>query len=474
MVTREAQRDAKRNRGFLLVLSALGVLAGSLLISSEPKGRQWAEEPKAIGTDRLVSIASLPETGGQMCQWEPASATVSLRAALRQERLAASSVPSAAKRAEAAKRKPVRMIRDPYSSYSAVAVDPIRNEVVLADENLLNVLVYDRLENTPPKASMSEPKRIIGGDKSEISFPCGLYVDPKSGDIYTVTGDAYGLLVFSNQAKGNVPPVRKLEAPHGTFGIAVDDGRGELFMTVQHDNVVIVFHKTAQGKDSPIRFLQGNRTKLANPHGLALDLKNERMFVANHGSSHLHHSGPGPASGGWYGLALGKKSWPLDQESAIRGSGKMASSSITVYPRDASGDTPPLQVIQGPKTQMNWPAGLAVSEERGEIYIANDMGDSILVFSTSANGDVAPIRVLKGPKTLIKNPTGVNLDEKNGELWVSNFGNHTATVYRTTASGDTAPLRVIRSAPLDRPTLGISNPHPVAYDSKREELLVPN
>jgi hypothetical protein len=102
------------------------------------------------------------------------------------------------------------------------------------------------------------------------------------------------------------------------------------------------------------------------------------------------------------------------------------------------------------------------------------MGDSILVFNASASGDVAPIRVLTGPKTLIKNPTGVYVDTTNDELWVANFGNHTATAYKLSAAGDIAPLRVIRSAPSDQPTLSIGNPHPVAYDTKREQLLVPN
>ena len=97
-----------------------------------------------------------------------------------------------------------------------------------------------------------------------------------------------------------------------------------------------------------------------------------------------------------------------------------------------------------------------------------------MIFSTSANGDAAPTRVLKGPKTHIKNPTGVFLDLENDELWVANFGNHSATVYKRGASGNVAPLRIIRSGPLDEPALGIGNPHPVAYDSKREEILVPN
>ena len=66
------------------------------------------------------------------------------------------------------------------------------------------------------------------------------------------------------------------------------------------------------------------------------------------------------------------------------------------------------------------------------------------------------------------------MDFKNDELWVSNMGNHRATVYARTANGDVPPKRVIRSAPADKLALAIGNPGAVGYDSKREEILVPN
>jgi DNA-binding beta-propeller fold protein YncE len=131
-------------------------------------------------------------------------------------------------------------------------------------------------------------------------------------------------------------------------------------------------------------------------------------------------------------------------------------------------------VIQGPNTQLNWPTAVAVHPERGELFVANDTGHSVLVFRTDANGDVTPIRVLKGPRSLIKNPTGLAVDLANNELWVANFGNHTATVFRIDAGGDVPPLRIIRSAPANAPAPMLSNAHTVAYDTKREELLVAN
>ena len=69
---------------------------------------------------------------------------------------------SDARKAEVANRKPLRIIRDRYALFSAVAVDAERNEVVLQDENMFRTLVYDRTTNTPPNAALSEPKRIIG------------------------------------------------------------------------------------------------------------------------------------------------------------------------------------------------------------------------------------------------------------------------------------------------------------------------
>jgi DNA-binding beta-propeller fold protein YncE len=377
---------------------------------------------------------------------------------------------STAAAAELATRKPVRMIRDSYSAYSAVAVDTAHNEVVLTDENLFNVLVYDRQARTSPN-SVTELKRLIGGLKTKIEFQCGLYIDPVNGDIYAVNNDTIDtLVIFSRKAVGDVPPDRELHTPHGTFGIAVDEDKKEMFLTVQHDSAIVVFNKMAKGIEAPIRVIQGDNTGLADPHGMALDTKNHLLYVTNHGSVHQVRPSDRPASKRSPRLPF----WPLTRDDAVPGSGKMLPPSITVYPKDAKENAPALRTIQGPKTQMNWPTGIAVDPAANEIFVANDGGNSVLVFKATDNGDVAPVRVLKGPKSLISNPTGVYLDKTNNELWVANFGNHTATVYKPTAEGDTAPIRVIRSATPDKGVPGMGNPHPIAYDTKREQILVPN
>jgi DNA-binding beta-propeller fold protein YncE len=473
-------------RTYLVVfLTLMAVIGGWVLVAGNVKlpgvvtafRSVWR---RSTGSPRLISYESLP--AGAMddegnCQMVPISTNTALAADPLQEGVPGGVAgPSSEKAAgtDVSARKPERIIHDAYASYSSVAVDPNSNEVVLTDENLFNVLVYNRLDNTPPTA-ITKPKRDIGGLKTKIEFQSGVYTDPKNGDIYAVNNDTVDtLVVFSHGATGNVRPDREVHTPHGTFGIALDEEHQEFLLTVQHDSAVVTFQKMAKSEDAPIRLLQGEHTLLADPHGIALDTKDDLIFVTNHGSVHQFRPGAVAASGRIREKDLRKSNWPLGFSNAIPGSGKMLPPSITVYPRTASGDTAPLRVIQGPKTQMNWPTGIAFDPKGNELFVANDMGDSILVFSSSASGDVAPIRVLTGSKTLIKNPTGIYVDTNNNELWVANFGNHTAAVYKLTASGDTPPLRVIRSAPANQPALGIGNPHPVAYDSKREQLLVPN
>jgi DNA-binding beta-propeller fold protein YncE len=109
-----------------------------------------------------------------------------------------------------------------------------------------------------------------------------------------------------------------------------------------------------------------------------------------------------------------------------------------------------------------------------EIAVANNGDNSVLVFGRTAQGDAGPVRVIRGMHTGIAGPMGVAVDPKNDELWVANYADHTALVFARTATGDVAPKRIIRNAPAGTPTGGFGNPYAVAYDSKRQQLLVPN
>jgi len=163
-------------------------------------------------------------------------------------------------------------------------------------------------------------------------------------------------------------------------------------------------------------------------------------------------------------------------ETGNLGSGRFNPPSITVYSLDASGDAPPLRVIQGDRTQMNWPGNLSVDQDTGDLYVANDANQSVLVFSgmTYQRGNVPPSRVIKGDKTGLTNPTGVFVDAKHQELWVANLGNSSSTVYPLKANGNVPPVRIIRSAPREHRSLTFGRTAAVTYDPNRQEILVPN
>lgn len=455
----------------------LVALAGLGLQRVDPK--EAARETVYIGDDRLISWMPLPTESGETC-WIPASASATLTPALPQQSqspgsdgaAAAPWKPGDAKKAEVALRKPLYTVSDPHFAFAGIAVDPTRNEVVIADENISRLLVYDRYENTPPTASMSEPKRIIGGENSFLEYACSVYVDPATGDIYGVNNDTMNWLpVFGRDQEGDVVPKRKIQTPHTTFGIVADEAEQELFLTIQDDHAVVVYNKEAKDEDSPVRILQGGKTLMADPHGIALDTKKGEIYVSNWGTNNER---PPLSEGGGGDARHERKDFPVGRARAFPGSGKIQPPSITVYPKKAQGDTAPLRVIQGPKTQMDWPTALAFHPERNELFIANDTADSVIVFRGDANGDVAPIRVIKGPKTMVKNPTGVAIDLTTNELWVANFGNHSATVFAIDADGNATPKRVIRGGPTSAPAPKLANAHTTAYDSKREEILIAN
>lgn len=428
---------------------------------------------------KLVSIEPIHESAndasGEMCEVVPANASTSLRSALAEEAAATTAGLSDKKKEELRTRKQLRMVKDNYSSFSSVAVDPVRNEVVMTDESLFQILVYDRMTNTPPGSNFSEPKRMIGGLDTKADYVCGLYIDPPTGDIYALNNDTVDtMIIFDRQAKGNVKPTRELFTPHGTYGITVDEDAKEMFFTVQHDSAIVVFDKYATKDDPPHRFIQGDKTRLADPHGIALDTQRGLLYVANFGSVHSHEEGKDNKGRPMYSRGKGKPNWPLTRNSAIPGSGRFYPPSVTVYRKTDKGDVTPLRKIEGPKAGFDWPTGIAIDPVKNELYVTNDMTDEVRIFDAEANGDVAPKRIIKGSNTLIKNPTGIWIDQQNQEIWVSNFGNYTTSVFPMDASGNAKPKRSIRSGPANHQALMIGNPHPVAYDSKREQILVPN
>jgi hypothetical protein len=404
--------------------------------------RLWLDSP------RLLSIQEIPDTGASC--YRPSEDSPNL---LPEQNLFdaidTSSVHAQDKQGPIDLiRPPVRGIRDTAPIFSSVSVDAVRNEVYLQDSNRWSIRVFSRLDNAKAGEPPTEPRRIISGPTSDVQFNSCVWVDPSSGDIYTVendTGDS--IVVFSNRATGDAAPLRKLKVTHRAQSMAIDEATGELFLSVQYPPQVAIYNKNASGDDKPVRLIAGPKTHFSDVHGIAIDSKNKLLYVAN---------------------------WGNVSDYKVAGSGRFEPPSISVYSATADGDTPPLRTIQGSKTQLDWPGAMSVDHDTGALYVANDMGQSIIVFQRGDQDDVAPARVIKGPNTHLSYPVGVFVDVKNKEVWASNLGNSTATVYPLMADGDVAPLRTIRGAEENKQSLKFGKTEALAYDSKRDQLLVPN
>ena len=356
---------------------------------------------------------------------------------------------------------PVRYVTDPYPTFNGVAVDVENNRVVMSDENRKSVLVYDRTRRNNSTA-VAAPLRQIMGPKTEIGFISGVEVDPSRRELYAVNNDIEDrIVVFDYDAQGNLKPRRRLYVPHQAWGVSLNPSRDEIAVSVQQLSMVAFYRRGATGLEAPLRIIKGPHTGMADGHGMCWDAVHHEIAVANHGNYAVitPYSAYDQATGSAATVSIG---------------GHFLLPSVTVYADSAAGDTRPLRAIQGPRTQINWPMGLDVDTVHDEIAVANNGDSSILIFARAADGNAAPARVLRGARTGIAGPMGVRFDTKNDELWVANYADHTALVFAREAAGNATPKRIIRNAPAGTPTSGFGNPYAVAYDSKREQLLVPN
>ena len=272
---------------------------------------------------------------------------------------------------------PLRTVQDPHSTFTGIAVDPATNEVIINDDNRFNLLIYDRSVKTD---GVAEPKRRIGGHKTKIEFISGVSIDAGRREIYTVNNDVIdNMLVFSYDQQGDVAAARELKVDHGAWGVSVDPTHEEVAVSIQHTNKIVVYRRTAQGGDVPVRLIQGKKTGISDPHGVYVDSKNDEIVLVNQSSAHdVEH--------GDRRRAFDPE---LEGKEKIRSgpsTGRFVPPSITVYARTANGDVAPLRTIQGSNTRLSLPLGIYVDTEHGEIYVANDGGHSVLVFGRTADG----------------------------------------------------------------------------------------
>ena len=334
-----------------------------------------------------------------------------------------------------------------------MAVDAESNWTVMSDSNRGSLLSYERTAGAN-SAEVTKPRWQIRGPATGMMFIAGVALDPVNREVFAVDNDIGDRMeVFPYDVQGNIKPKRVLHVPHGSWGVSLNRRRDEIAISVEHINSVVIYRREARGGDAPLRVIRGPKTGLADPHGVHFDGTHDEILVANHGNW-------APAT-------------PPSSEASAKG-GRFQPPSITIYAGTAESDAEPVRVIQGAQTQLNWPMGIHVDSIHNEIAVASYGNSAVLIFRRTDHGNVAPVRVIRGNRTGIAGPMGVAIDTKNDELWVTNYGEHSAVVFSRTAQGNVPPKRILRNAPMGAPVVGFGNPGALAYDSKRDELLVPN
>jgi len=361
---------------------------------------------------------------------------------------------------------PTRTIADPYPTLHSIVVDERHDRVFVSDPNRHALWSYERLAGSRADEAVT-PRTSIRGPSTGMMFVAGVTVDPGAEEIFTVDNDIGDrMMVFPYDADGNVKPKRVLSVPHRAWGISIARDRNEIAISVEDPREIVIYKRDADGADAPLRTIRGPHTGLGDPHGVFYDGIDRELVVANHGNVSGRQASPGDAA------PRQRRRDPARDEPLV--GGRFESPSITVYPSDAGGDVAPVRQIQGSRTGLNWPMAVDVDRDHGEVAVANNGDSSIRIFRRTATGNVPPLRVIKGERTGIKGPMGVAFDVKHDEIWVANYGDHTALVFPRTAAGNVPPKRILRNAPGRSPTVGFGNPGAVAYDSKRDEILVPN
>ena len=359
--------------------------------------------------------------------------------------------------------QPLRSIVDPYPSYNGIAFDPLNHLTVLSDTNKKSLLIYSQASGSQ-SVEETRPLRQIIGPATNIGFIAGVTIDSTNHEVFAVNNDIEDrVVVFSMQDEGSVKPKRVLHVPYSSWGLALNQARGELAVSVQQINAVVIYHRDAKGLEAPVRSIIGANTGLADPHGIFWDEGNDELFVSDHGNA--NKEGTSLSSTDYYNA---------DARLQLALGGEFQPPAIHVYAGSDKGNVKPLRAIQGALTELNWPTGMALDRSHDEVAVANSADHSVLFFRRTASGNVRPSRILRGARTGINRPMGVAVDQKNNELWVANFGDHTALVFDLKANGNMRPKRIIRNAPKGTPTTGFGNPMALAYDSRREEIVVGN
>jgi YVTN family beta-propeller protein len=261
-----------------------------------------------------------------------------------------------------------------------IAYDSGRGELFVSNSNSSNISVISDLNDTVVGTVT------LGGSPS-AAHPGAIAYDPGLGEVFVATGG--DLVVINDTTRAIVATVGGVP---GSFGLAYDAGRGELFATdFTTDAVSVISDRTnAIVATVPVG---------TQPWGIAYDPNQGELFVANSGSANV---------------------------SVINDTTDTVSATIAVG---------------------NDSRGIALVSDRGELFLVNSGNASVSVISDSNDEIVATVPVQSQPSYAAPVPG-------RGEVLVSDSGSASVSVVLESTNTVTATLPAGRSPDAIAPDPG--------------------
>jgi len=124
--------------------------------------------------------------------------------------------------------------------------------------------------------------RQIIGPESQIGYIVGIMFDPAHREIYAVNNDLDDrIVVFDDDARGDVKPKRRLYVPHQAWGLSLNPAADQFAISVQQLSMVAFYRREASGLEAPLRIIAGPKTGLLFIVGVAVDPVHDRIVAAS-------------------------------------------------------------------------------------------------------------------------------------------------------------------------------------------------
>jgi len=175
------------------------------------------------------------------------------------------------------------------------------------------------------------------------------------------------IAAFARLANGNVKPTRSIFGQHtlitrSIHRFAYDPVKDELVVPHFQAQAIQFFRGGANGDEAPVRMIQGPDVKIPNMDQLTIDPVHREIFVGIYNE------------------------YPRREY-------------VAVYDLDASGNAPPLRILEGPDTGIgggrNGP-GLTVDPVTNRLFVSGQ--GRLLIFNRTDSGNVKPRAYLRNPE----------------------------------------------------------------------------